>query len=166
MKRGGAVIRNLSPLVWIPSSDYEPTATPVKMAQINARSVSNTTFILNNVFITRELDFLMVTETWLHAGESVPLIQLCPDDCNFVSTPRLSGHGRDLAAVFKKQFYCCVLNTAHYSSCEVQLINVGLTNPILIALVYRPPRLQKDFIPQFADFVSTTMPNFDSPYSW
>ena len=48
----------------------------------------------------------------------------------------------------------------HYSSFEVQVIKVDSEKPLLIALVYRPPK-SIDFISQFSAFLTTIMPNFD-----
>ena len=61
----------------------------------------------------------------------------------------------------QKHFNWRLLNSDHFSSFKVQLIKVGQANPLLITFVYCPPRIHKDFIPQFADFLSNTMPNFD-----
>lgn len=110
---------------------------------INARSLSNKTFILNDFFTAHRLDFLLVTETWLNVGDFVPLVEVCPDDCHFLSTPRPSGRGGGLAAVFKNHFNCRLLYSDQFSSFEVQLIKVGTVNPLLIALVYRPPKMNR-----------------------
>lgn len=65
----------------------------------------------------------------------------------FFSTPRHSGRGGGLVAVFKNHFNCRLLNSDHLPIFEVQL--VGLVNPLLTALVYRPPKIHKDFTTQF-----------------
>ena len=43
----------------------------------------------------------------------------------------------------------------------MQLIKGGTVNTLLIALVYRQPKINRDLILEFADFFSNTMPNFD-----
>ena len=63
--------------------------------------------------------------------------------------------------MFKNQFNCRLLNSDKFSSFEMQLIKGGTVNTLLIALVYRQPKINRDFIPEFADFLSNTMPNFD-----
>ncbi|RXN13078.1 RNA-directed DNA polymerase from mobile element jockey-like protein [Labeo rohita] len=40
----------------------------LRFALINVRSVANKTFILNDFFASRELDFMFMTETWLNVG--------------------------------------------------------------------------------------------------
>lgn len=49
---------------------------PVTMALINARSLANRSFILKNLLISRDIDFLFVTET-------SPLSKLSPPVCSF-----------------------------------------------------------------------------------
>ncbi|XP_005749552.1 RNA-directed DNA polymerase from mobile element jockey-like, partial [Pundamilia nyererei] len=67
IRRLGTVISNLRPL--------SRTSTPmtaidltISMALINIRSLSNKTFLLKDFFSSHELDFMFLTETWLHAG--------------------------------------------------------------------------------------------------
>lgn len=50
----------------------------LRMALINARSLSNKSFILNDFFTTNSLDFLFVTETWLKPDEFSSLGELSP----------------------------------------------------------------------------------------
>ncbi|KAJ8401996.1 hypothetical protein AAFF_G00372310 [Aldrovandia affinis] len=40
----------------------------LRMALLNTRSLANKTFLLNDFFTSRDLDFMFLTETWLHAG--------------------------------------------------------------------------------------------------
>lgn len=65
----------------------------VKMALINTRSLINKTFIINDFFVSHELDFIFMMETWLNIGELDPLIETSPCDCNFLSSPRTVGRG-------------------------------------------------------------------------
>lgn len=50
-------------------------STTVHMALINARSVVNKTFILNDFYITHGLDFLFITETWLNDSDTSPFAE-------------------------------------------------------------------------------------------
>ncbi|RXN28334.1 RNA-directed DNA polymerase from mobile element jockey-like protein [Labeo rohita] len=51
--------------VWSRSSSADLL---LRFALINVRSVANKTFILNDFFASRELDFMFMTETWLNVG--------------------------------------------------------------------------------------------------
>ncbi len=55
------------------------------MVLVNARSVSNKAFILNDLFTSHKLDFLFTTETWIGAGVSSIFGELCPLNCGFIS---------------------------------------------------------------------------------
>ncbi|XP_048113404.1 uncharacterized protein LOC125303610 [Alosa alosa] len=161
VKRGRANLLNLRPLVWMPSPSVcgpaiAPDPVEVKMALINANHISNKTFILNDFTINNGLDFLLVTEAWLNTGEFAPLVEMCPSGFDFLSTPRSSGQGGGLAALFRNTFNCRVINCDQFSSFEVQLMLLDMDIPLLIALVYRPPSSKK-FISQFSDFLSNIM---------
>ncbi len=80
----------------------EVFALPFRMALLNARSITNTTFVLNDIVKTKVLDFLFMTETWQRNLEKMlPLKEICPKDYTFISLPRLSGRGEGLAAAFR-----------------------------------------------------------------
>ncbi len=124
----------------------------VNMALVNARSLLNKTFILNDFFIQHDLDFLFISETWLNVGETHALIELSPYDCTFFSTPRTTGRGGGLACVFKKGFKCRLLSKANYQSFEAQVMMYDGWKSVLCVLVYRPPKYNKDFIQHFQNF--------------
>ena len=90
----------------------------VHMALINTKSLTNKTFILNDFFTTHDLDFLLLTETWLKPGEYSTFSELLPPGCSFFSTLRAAGRGGGLAAIFKERFRCRVIITNNYSSFE------------------------------------------------
>lgn len=129
---------------------------PVKIALINARSVANKTFILNDIIASHELDILFVTETWLRTGDLSPFTELCPPQWGFLNSPRISGRGGGLATVFKNIFKCKILPVKNYSSFEVQLFKLAncLQTPLLCALVYRSPKATGCFIHDFSDLLS------------
>ncbi len=124
------------------------------MALVNARSISNKSFILKDFFTLHSLDFLFITETWLKHGDLMPLVEIAPPDCAFFSSPRASGHGDGVATFFRSCFKCKTVLTDTFSSFEVQLLKVDVKGPVICALVYRPPKWKKDFICQFSDFLS------------
>lgn len=79
--RGGVNLRNLRSLCRStqPGSD---SSLP-KFALINARSLVNKTFILNEFFTAQALDYFCVTETWIKSGEVCSLAELLPHGCDF-----------------------------------------------------------------------------------
>ena len=89
------------------TADASDVPVPARFGLVNARSLANKTFILRDFFMSRGLDFLCLTETWLSAGESTPLIELLPPDCCYFNSPRSSGRkGGGIAVVFNSGFKC------------------------------------------------------------
>ena len=154
VRRGGVNFGNLRPLprtlAWATEED------PIQMTLINTRSLSNKTFLLHDFFSSHELDFMFLMETWLQAGELIPFSELLPPNCMFFSSPRTTGKGGVAASVFKSTFPCQQLVTDTFSSFELQLFEINLPLPVFCAVVYRPPKLNKDFIQDFADFLAGT----------
>ncbi len=132
------------------------------MALMNARSIVNKTFLINDFILSRGLDFLFVTETWLNVDEIYPLFETAPESFNFLSTPREKGRGGGLATIFKKCFKCRMCSFGCDSSFEVQVFKIDLVNPVLCALIYKPPKYNKVFINEFSDFLSTVNSSTDS----
>ncbi len=69
--RGGVNPQSLWLLGQAPQAANNTTddSAPTRIALVNARSLANKTFILNDFFSSHGLDFLFVTETWLCVGE-------------------------------------------------------------------------------------------------
>lgn len=128
---------------------------PLRMALLNMRSVVNKTFILHDFFISQELDFMFMTETWTKVGDFSPFSELVPQNCSYFSFPRSSKCGGGLAAVFKNSFHCRAIPTDPYKSFEVQLLLMDLVNPVLCVVVYRPPQPNNVFLNEFIGNVAT-----------
>ncbi len=99
-----------------------------------------------------------MTETWLDALDLSPLSELCPFNYLFLNSPRTSGRGGGIATVYKNNFKCSQLPSRKYTSFEIQLFMVDSVYSLLCALIYRPPRYNKDFIDEFSEFLSVTNP--------
>lgn len=127
---------------------------PARFGLVNASSLANKTFILRDFFMSRGLDFLWVTETSLSAGESAPLNELLPPDCCYFNSPWSSGRkGGGIAVIFKSGFKCrqiCLRSS--FRSFELCLFELDLSDAILCAVIYRPPKHNKDFISDFSEF--------------
>ena len=119
LRRGGVNLQSLRPVGWAPRKESEPAS--LRIALVNARSLGNKTFILNDFFKTQKLDLLCLTETWLRAGELSPFAELLTLDCSYINSPRTTGRGGGLASVFKNCFKCKQLLEAQYSSFELNV---------------------------------------------
>lgn len=103
-----------------------------------------------------------MTETWISAGEYSALNELLPAGCNYFNSPRASGRGGGTATVFRNDFKCKQRSvSSSISSFEVTLFEVGRSDPVLCAVIYRPPKYNKDFVNDFSDFLAGLMPNYD-----
>lgn len=94
---------HLHTLPWVAPRDSpvdNQVSTLLRMVLLNACSIANKSFVLNDVVLSKKLDFLFLTETWQRNMELGPLIELCPKDYAFNSSPRLSGC-----------FICCLVST-------------------------------------------------------
>uniref|UniRef100_A0A3B3HT18 Reverse transcriptase domain-containing protein n=1 Tax=Oryzias latipes TaxID=8090 RepID=A0A3B3HT18_ORYLA len=138
------------------------TPIPARMALVNARSLANKTFILKDFFVTHRLDFLYVTETWISGDDSSAFTELLPPDCSYLSAPRSSGRGGGVATVYRTSYNCKqVTLTKTYSSFEASVFKLDPALSMFCAVIYRPPKYNKDFIDDFAVFLAGIMPKYD-----
>jgi len=111
--RRGCVPGNLRSLSRL---SHQTDRRAVRAALINTRSRTNKTFILNDFFTSNDLDFLLLTETWLKPGDCSAFSELLPPSCSFLSTPRAVRRGGGLTAVFKESLRCRMITQNNYSS--------------------------------------------------
>lgn len=161
MATGGVInkdhIRSLeySPIKTLSASSETLASSPINMALLNARSLSNKSFTLNDFFSSKDLDFLFLSEMWLTTGDVNSLEELTLASCTFKNSPRSVGHSGGLATVYRNQYHCKLLPVDGFSSFEVHLMKNKRTCPVFCALIYRPPKYNKDFIVEFSEFLSS-----------
>ncbi|KAJ0033693.1 hypothetical protein NQD34_000800 [Periophthalmus magnuspinnatus] len=154
----GSVRENLR---LVPCRPQQTDHIIIRAALVNTRSLTNKTFILNDFFSTHFLDFLLLTETWTKPGDNSVFTELLPPRCSFFSSPRASGRGGGVATVFKDNFKCKLLHFSNYSSFEMQLFTIELARPVLCAVIYCPPKYNKDFIQDFSEFLADVVPKYE-----
>lgn len=157
----GVDFLNLRPLDRVASAATASEDQTLRLALFNVRSLANKTFLLNDFFTSRELDLMFLMETWLHDGDLTSFSELLPPRCGFLSSPRVTGRGGGLASVFKCTFQCRKILFDSCSSFELQLFELNCPVIVLCAVVYRPPKFNKDFIQDFADFVAGIALKYD-----
>lgn len=147
---------NLRPVCRAPrTANTADPPIPARLGLVNARSLANKTFVLKDFFTSQGLDFLFVTETWLSSGESCAFTELLPRDCCYVNSPRMSRRGGGIATVFKSLYKCKQLSPSSLlTSFEQSLFELGHSHTILCAVVYWPPKNNKDFLDEFSDFLA------------
>lgn len=159
----GVNTANLHLLSKAPASCSTLTLRSPKMALINVHSLVNKTFILNDFISSHSLDFLFITETWVKVGDLSPYSELVPTDYCFYNSPHPVGRGGELAIITKKNFSfrCQTLPSTTFMSFEVQLLLLDWSDPIVLALIYRPLHLIKGFIAEFTEFIGDLITNYD-----
>ncbi len=159
VRRGGVNTSNLRLIRR--STQPQGEVSPFHVALINARFLVNKTFILNYFYTLHALDALCITETWIKPGDLSPFTELVPQGCSFLNSPRLSGRGGGLATVLKDSYLCRSLSTGTHSCFEVLLFQLSLVNPVVFAVIYRPPNVNKEFLNEFAQFMSEIVTSYD-----
>lgn len=91
-------------------------------------------FILNDFVSSTPPDFLLVSETWLEPGEHTRLLEVFPPGYNCYSSPRPSGRGGGLAAIYWHWRKCTHSRTNDYCSLEV-LFKTGASSPVPLYIV-------------------------------
>lgn len=62
--------------------------------------------------------------------------------------------------LFIKTFFSCrPVVSKEYQSFELQLFTLELCNPVVFALIYRPPKPNSNFLKDFADFWEISLQN-------
>lgn len=111
--------------------------------------------------MTLTLHALCITETWIKLGDLSPFTELVPQGCSFLNSPRLTGRDGGLATVFKDSYLCRSLSTGTHSCLDVLLFQLSLVNPVFFAVIYRPPNVNKEFLNEFAPFMSEIVTSYD-----
>lgn len=96
-----------------------PTETNLKLAVLNVRSLSNKSFLINNLISSYNLDFMFLTETWLdkNTGNAV-LTESAPPNYKLESETRENKKGGGVCAILHIIWLCtgCHLGCFHHLS--------------------------------------------------
>lgn len=117
IRRGGVQPQFLHPLNRGPPTESEPPL--LRMALLNVQSLVNKIFILHDFFISRNLDFLFMMETWIKEGDSSLFPNLFLKTAHFLTLrdPLVVGGG--LAAV------SCIIPAVVYKSFDFPNVSNG-----------------------------------------
>lgn len=96
-------------------------------------------------FYSLFLLFFFLTETWLKPGEQSHLVEVCPPDYDYYSSPQPSGRGGGLAVICRNYHKCTPISSNIFSSFEVLMLKSGGPTPVLCVAVYRPQSPPKVF---------------------
>lgn len=126
------------------NSNY--SASILKFALLNVRSLTNKTFIINYLITSHWLGCILLTETWLDETGSKELIEASPSDFSFSHFTRSNKKGGGVVAIFADILSCKIILFGSYSTFEYLALVMKSANPCLVLTVYHPPRLKKGLI--------------------
>ncbi len=132
---------NSSKLILI-TYNHKQSVQPIahaKSALFNARPLSNKTFILNDLITSQNLDFVVLTETWLKTGDCCNLVELCPPDYSYLNSPRCTGRGGGLAVACNNNFKCKHTPVSKFQSFEMLMFIISCQNPVC-CIYYLPSK--------------------------
>ena len=130
----------------IPTS-YSPK---VRFALWNARSIKNKTTSLCDFIISRQIDIMVITETWLNGDgrddRTIADISNTLPTHNITHLPRLNRNGGGIATIIRKGLAVTENKPTHnYAAMECLDINLNAGNKSLqLISIYRPPPSNKN----------------------
>lgn len=157
--RGSFNSSNLRPLDRVVPSVSE--SCTLRLALIHVGTLANKTFLLNDFFSLRELEFMFLTEIWLRQVSSRNSPSFFLFSVTFSAPVWPLGKGGGLASVFKSSCHCRPFLFDSYNTFELQLFEAIFAVTVR-AVVYHPPKYNKGFIRHFADFVAGGVLKYDT----
>lgn len=108
-----------------------------------------------NDFITdNNLDFLCITETWHNHLDYFSLNQATPPGYKYIDRPRPTGRGGGIASIFKCHLKVNPISIPSIESFEHIAFKLLYPNPLIIAIIYRPPKPNPSFFSDFTDLIT------------
>ena len=113
----------------------------MKLALLNVRSLLNKSFLINDLICSYNLDFLLLTDTWLDLANNVStLIESAPPNYNFMSAIRENKKGGGIASIFNASFQCRQSSFGDFVSFEYLSTIIKGSPQIILLIIYRPPK--------------------------
>lgn len=113
-------------------------------------------YLLESGLYVRHWDLALTRESGI-------LSELLPAACSYFNTPRTSGEEEVQRVIFKKKDFKCKLWFLEFSSSSLELtcFEVNHSNSVIIAVIYRPSKYNKNFINYLSELRAGTLPNYD-----
>ena len=134
-------------------------AKNISIQLLNARSIGNKSDEISEVILDKDLDILVITETWMKKGDtdSFAARNMTPNGYQLLHTPRLKKPGGGVAVIMKKTLHAEVQDIENYSTFETMEVVVKARNRcIRICPFYRAPSTSRpDFLSEFETFLDS-----------
>ena len=155
---------NLHNLIRPPTLSHLVICTPAtslaSMCLLNVRSLHPKSAICQNYILSNNIDFFMITESWLGPHDTVSLKATTPPGYSCLDRPRLTSKGGGLALIYRDTFKCSLIDFGSFSSFEILAFLIKGKLPLLCVLIYRPPKLP-GFIDEFSELLAAIMAKYD-----
>lgn len=132
----------------------------LNMALWNVRSLTNKSFIINDLIQDKYLDCICLTETWLGADGQAVLNEAVPPNYSSTFTIRDGKRGGGTASILSSSLHHKVLSFGHFLSFEYHAVLLKCKPNILVLTIYRPPKYSKDFLLEFSELLSIIHANY------
>ena len=163
----------ISPVVQIvkaPCADGDTVASSAKnrentihLALLNVRSLAGKSFLINDLIIEQQVDFMFLTETWLDTNNSAAvLIETAPPNYSFMSEVRAEKKGGGVASLYTDVLNCKQISFGTFTTFEYLAIILKSSSRVLLITIYRPPRYSANFLDEFTQLLSIICIDFIS----
>ena len=122
------------------------------IGHLNARSITNKTALINDLITDKKCDLFCLSETWQQPGDCINLNLLTPP--LYLSKPRSVGRGGGLAVVYRSDLTIKELRPFEVTSFEYIAVKVVSTLPLLLLLIYRPPKPSANFLSELNELLT------------
>jgi len=127
----------------------------IRVATTNVRSIRDKIASLTDLLISKKIDILAVTETWLRPHDTAACIaDISPSGFTFHHRPRSVGRGGGVGFLIAKQFKVNLLSNPEYSTFESICVDISHSSfSGYFVCIYRPPGHPANFFEEFQDLL-------------
>lgn len=129
----------------------------LKIAFLNIRSLSNKTFIVNDIIESNQLHCILLTETWLDDTGSKERIEASPSNFSFSHCIRPNKKVGGVAAIFSDILSCKTTSFGSYSTFEYLALITRSACHCLVLTLYCSPKLKNGFLSEFGELLKITV---------
>ena len=132
-----------------------PVAPNLRLGTVNARSMRDKAPALSDLVVSKGIDLLGITETWLTIREtSSDLAEMTPNGFSFFQTPRVNKRGGGVGLFVSNAFKFTPINLPSLSSFECISGKLECGRACLnILIIYRPPGPASSFFSELQDLL-------------
>ena len=130
----------------------------IRLTTTNIRSIREKTASLTDLIISKTIDILAVTETWLRPHDTASCIaDISPPGYVFHHKPRPVGRGGGVGFLVSKQFKVKLQPSPNYTTFESMCLNISNSCSGHFICIYRPPGHPANFFEQFQDLLENVV---------